>query len=432
MHHAKALLGLAALRHKMGMESEALNLANLGVEYAMKIGQNQLCRDGHELLADIYEESGNGMEAISHFRSFKLYADSLNNLESERAAATYEAEYAYSKKELQFQRQALQQRWIIFSAFAGVLLLSIITIYINRNRSRLNKINHALVDKNLEIESKKIELEETVYQLTATQAQLVHAEKMASLGELTAGVAHEIQNPLNFVNNFSEVSLDLLSELKIEREKPAADRNLDEEDFILKDVHENLERILQHGKRADSIVKSMLYHSRTGVGKREPTLINNLCEENMKLSYHGFRAKERIFHSEYKTDFDSNIGTMDVIPQDLGRVLLNLFNNAFYATWEREKADKESGYKPLVKVSTRQLNDGVELIVEDNGTGIPESYREKIFQPFFTTKPAGSGTGLGLSISYDIITKGHGGKMTMLSETGKYTRFIIYIPSTPA
>jgi signal transduction histidine kinase len=433
LNHAKGLLGLAALKHKLGMENEALNLANLGIEYAVKIGQNQLCRDGHELLASIYEKMGNGMEALSHFRSFKLYADSLNNLESERAAATYEAEYAYSKKELQFQRQAFQQRWIIFSAFAGVLLLGIIAIYINRNRNRLNKINHALVDKNLEIENKKVELENTVYQLTATQAQLIHAEKMASLGELTSGIAHEIQNPLNFVKNFSEVSIDLLGELKVELQKPVDEEVKEEQNAILLDVTQNLERILLHSNRADGIVKSMLYHSRTGSGKKEPAIINTLCLEFLKLSYHGMRAKESVdgkqlsFNSHYETDFSPEVGSVKVIPQDLGRVFLNLFNNAFYATSERySKGEKD--YEPMVKVITRREMNGVMIVVEDNGPGIPDKIREKIFQPFFTTKPTGSGTGLGLSISYDIITKGHGGKLEVDSEPGKYTRFTLYIP----
>ena len=433
LNHAKALLGLAALRHKMGMESEALNLANLGIEYAIKIGQNQLCRDGHELLASIYEKTGNGMEAVSHFRTFKLYADSLNNLESERATATYEAEYAYSKKELQFQRQALQQRWIIFSAFAGVLLLGIIAIYTNRNRNKLNKINHALVDKNLEIENKKVELEETVYQLTATQAQLVHAEKMASLGELTSGIAHEIQNPLNFVKNFSEVSIDLLEELKGELQKPLSEAVKEEQKAILVDVTQNLERILLHSNRADGIVKSMLYHSRTGSGKKELAKINTLCLEFLILSYHGMRAKESVdgkllsFNSHYETDFSPEVGSVNVIPHDLGRVFLNLFNNAFYATSERYSMG-ENNYEPMVKVITRREMNGVIIVVEDNGSGIPEKLKEKVFQPFFTTKPTGSGTGLGLSISYDIITKGHGGKLEVESEPEKYTRFTLYIP----
>lgn len=428
LNHAKALLGLAGLRHKMGLENEAIALAKDAIGKAAQIGQNQLCRDGHELLSAIYEKKGDGMAALSHYRSFKLYADSLNNIESERIAATQQAEYAYSKRELEFQRKTWQQRWLLFSIMAGFVALAIIALLINRNRRRLNQSNLVLQDKNREIEAKKEDVEETLQQLRATQSQLVHAEKMASLGELTAGVAHEIQNPLNFVNNFSEVSIDLLRELKLEREKPAQEVNREEENAILKDVNENLERILQHGKRADAIVKSMLYHSRSGVGKRESTLINNLCDENLKLSFHGFRAKDRTFHSYYETHFDPNVGAMEVIPQDLGRVLLNLCNNAFYATSEREKEEKEAGYKPLVKLTTHKLEDGVELIIEDNGPGIPEKYKDKIFQPFFTTKPAGSGTGLGLSISYDIITKGHGGKMTMESEPGKYTRFILYIP----
>jgi signal transduction histidine kinase len=252
---------------------------------------------------------------------------------------------------------------------------------------------------------------------------------MASLGELTAGIAHEIQNPLNFVNNFSEVNGELIEELKGEWSMMNGEKKEVAEELI-NDIQQNTEKILHHGKRADAIVKSMLQHSRQSSGKKEPTDINALCDEYLRLSYHGLRAKDKNFNAEIKTDFDPSIGKINVVAQDIGRVLLNLFNNAFYAVSKRQEAQGKE-YKAFVSVSTKKSENRMLITVSDNGDGIPDSIKEKIFQPFFTTKPTGSGTGLGLSLSYDIV-KAHGGEIKVESKEGEGTVFIIQLPNNKA
>ncbi len=269
------------------------------------------------------------------------------------------------------------------------------------------------------------EIEKAYTKLKATQTQLIQSEKMASLGELTAGIAHEIQNPLNFVNNFSEVNQELIAELKEE----LAHGNLEEVNVIVENLAENEQKINQHGKRADTIIKSMLQHSRSSSGEKQLTDINALAEEYLRLSYHGLRAKNKDFNAQLVSEFDKSIGKVEVVPQELGRVLLNLFNNAFYAT-QQKKAQLNGQYQPEVKVSTCRHNGQVEIKVCDNGTGIPEEVKSKIFQPFFTTKPTGQGTGLGLSLSYDIITKGHVGEIKVETKEGEFSEFIITLPIT--
>jgi len=284
------------------------------------------------------------------------------------------------------------------------------------------------------LEAAKKQVDNTLTELEQAQQQLVQSEKMASLGELTAGIAHEIQNPLNFVNNFSEVNKEMLEELKTERLKPDEERDDDLQNDLINDVIENSEKILHHGKRADAIVKGMLQHSRQSSGQKEPTDINALANEYLRLSYHGMRAKDKSFNAEMKTDFDESLGKINIIPQDIGRVLLNLFNNAFYAVTEKKKQlvnEEKSGtsnlYQPTVSVSTRKSENSVFITVSDNGNGIPKNIIDKIFQPFFTTKPTGSGTGLGLSLSYDIV-KAHGGKIKVDSIEQVGTEFIIELP----
>ncbi|TMI81458.1 MAG: two-component sensor histidine kinase [Bacteroidetes bacterium] len=283
----------------------------------------------------------------------------------------------------------------------------------------------------LELKRKAVEesneaLQKSLEELKATQQQLIQSEKMASLGELTAGIAHEIQNPLNFVNNFSEVSGELLDEMKSEL---AADNKPSAID-IANDVKQNLEKIIHHGRRADAIVKGMLQHSRTSTGQKEFTDINALCDEYLRLAYHGLRAKDKSFNAKFETDLDPTIDKINVIPQDIGRVLVNLINNAFYAVNEkRQRVDDYDG--PTVVVSTKNLGRKVEIRVKDDGSGIPQRILDKIFQPFFTTKPTGQGTGLGLSLSYDdIITKGHGGELRVETKEGEGSEFIIQIPIT--
>jgi len=271
------------------------------------------------------------------------------------------------------------------------------------------------------------EIEKAYHELKTTQQQLIQSEKMASLGELTAGIAHEIQNPLNFVNNFSEVNEELLKELKTEAEKG----NLDEVKAIAKDIEFNSEKINHHGKRADAIVKGMLQHSRSSSGQKQPTDINVLADEYLRLAYHGLRAKDKSFNAYFKTDFDNSLGKVNTVPQEMGRVILNLINNAFYAVNEKQKQASSdpalNGYEPTVTITTIRQNGKVEIKVSDNGGGIPQKVLDKIFQPFFTTKPTGQGTGLGLSLSYDII-KAHGGELKVETKEGEGSEFIIKIP----
>jgi signal transduction histidine kinase len=259
--------------------------------------------------------------------------------------------------------------------------------------------------------------------LKSTQAQLIQSEKMASLGELTAGIAHEIQNPLNFVNNFSEVNAELLDELKQE----LANGNTQSAMALADSVRENQEKINHHGRRADGIVKGMLQHSRTSSGQKEPTDINALCDEYLRLAYHGLRAKDKSFNAKFETQLEPALPKINVVPQEIGRVVLNLINNAFYAVSERAKREGTS-YQPQVTVTTKKTGDKIEIQVSDNGPGIPDSIREKIFQPFFTTKPTGQGTGLGLSLSYDIV-KAHGGEIEVEAKENEGTTFKILIPT---
>lgn len=289
---------------------------------------------------------------------------------------------------------------------------------------QLSDANKELSERQQEIITQRDKLATTVDELKTTQQQLIQSEKLASLGELTAGIAHEIQNPLNFVNNFSEVSVELMDEMQTELQNGDKDEAI----AISEDIKQNLEKIRHHGKRADAIVKNMLQHSRNNSGERQLTDINALAEEYFRLSYHGLRAKDKSFNSDMVTNLGEHIPKLDIIPQDIGRVLLNLFNNAFYAVQQRKKTAGDS-YKPVVTLTTALKGKQVEIRVKDNGTGIPDNVKEKILQPFFTTKPTGEGTGLGLSLSYDIIVKGHGGKLEIESSEGEGSEFIIYLPA---
>jgi two-component system NtrC family sensor kinase len=282
-----------------------------------------------------------------------------------------------------------------------------------------------VAERTAELRKQKEELEVTLDELRAAQTQLIQSEKMASLGELTAGIAHEIQNPLNFVNNFSEVNKELLTEMKHEIDVG----NLVEAKNIARDIQDNEEKITYHGKRADAIVKSMLQHSRSSSGKKEPADVNALADEYLRLAYHGLRAKDKSFNAKFETDFDDRIEQINIVHQDIGRVLLNLINNAFYAVSEKQKQDIP-GYEPTITVATKKMNDNrVQISVADNGNGVPKKVLDKIFQPFFTTKPTGFGTGLGLSLSYDIITRGHGGELKVETKEGEGAEFIIILPT---
>jgi len=310
------------------------------------------------------------------------------------------------------------QTWVAYVIFAS-LLAGFIYLIVQVRSKYLQKENRILEER---VSHRTAQLKKSIDDLKNAQSQLVQSEKMASLGELTAGIAHEIQNPLNFVNNFSELSSELIDEMREELENG----EIEEAKAISVDIQQNLEKINQHGKRADAIVKAMLQHSRISGGNRALTDINMLTDEYLRLAYHGLRAKDKSFNSSMKTEFDPTVGKIDLVAQELGRVLLNLINNAFYAVTDR-KSEGQDGYDPLVELSTKRKADWVEIKVRDNGKGIPKSVLEKIFQPFFTTKPTGQGTGLGLSISYDIV-KAHGGEILVESKEGEGTEFCIRLP----
>jgi len=419
----EALVGLAKVQNKQGLYKDALASGLEALQLAGKIGQVTQLRDGNEVVSAIYANMGDGVKALDHYKKYKTYSDSIRNLESERMALAFNADYNFSKKELEFQRKTLQQQWLIFSSLAILVALGVIVWIINRNRKKLHQANKILKHKNEVIEQEKATTEQTLYKLRDTQAQLIQSEKMASLGEVTAGIAHEIQNPLNFVNNFSGVSIDLLKELV--EDVNAGD--LEDVLAIADDLTQNLGKINEHGKRADRIVKSMLEHTRLSTGKKAPIDLAKLVDEYFRLSYHGLQAKDKSFNAELITRFDDNLPVLNLIPQDIGRVLLNLFNNAFYAI-QQKKITAGPGYQPAVEVSLKKKDSQIELIIKDNGTGIPDDIKDKIMQPFFTTKPSGEGVGLGLSLSYDIIVKAHGGQITVNSLLGTGTELIVTLP----
>ena len=310
--------------------------------------------------------------------------------------------------------------WWAYCIYA-LLLLSLIFLVYRYQRARLLKAERERTRKK-ELEQAR-EIEKAYHELRSTQTQLVQREKMAGLGELTAGIAHEIQNPLNFVNNFSDINAELVDELKAE----LTNGNIPLASEIADSIKENEQKINHHGKRADAIVKGMLQHSRTSSGQKEPTDINALADEYLRLAYHGLRAKDKSFNATTNTDFDKSIGSINIVPQDMGRVILNLINNAFYAVDEKKKQNGD-GYEPTVSVSTKKENGKVEIRVADNGNGIPQKVLDKIFQPFFTTKPTGQGTGLGLSLSYDIV-RAHGGEIKVNTKENNGTEFIIELPN---
>jgi signal transduction histidine kinase len=308
--------------------------------------------------------------------------------------------------------------WWAYSAY--IITLGVLVFGVVHFRSQQLKRENRILEER--VNHRTAQLKKTIDELRTTQSQLIQSEKMASLGELTAGIAHEIQNPLNFVNNFSEVSNELIEEMEDEIQKG----NLNEAKAIAIDVKQNMEKILQHGKRADSIVKGMLQHSRNGSGHKELTDLNALCDEYLRLAYHGYRAKDKSFNAQFKTDFDPALGKVRVIPQDMGRVMLNLINNAFYAVNEKGKQNFP-GYEPTVIISTKKNGNTIEIKVSDNGPGVSDQIREKIFQPFFSTKPTGQGTGLGLSLSYDIV-KAHHGEIKIETRENVGTEFLIALP----
>ena len=418
---------IANLYKEQNQRDSSIYYAKKSLEIAESIADKSNASLTSDLLSKIYENYDN-KKAFDYYKKAVELRDSLTGSGNIKTIQALFAQDEERQKEAENNKIAFrnQLKLYILLAVLGISLLIGFILYRN-NRQKLKA--------NLILQEQKEKVESTLSQLKSTQTQLIQSEKLASLGELTAGIAHEIQNPLNFVNNFSELSVDLVKDLKDELKRPEKDETYIDE--LFDDLSQNQEKINHHGKRASSIVKGMLEHSRASTGVKELTDINKLADEYLRLAYHGLRAKDKDFNADFKTDFEGNLPKTEVIPQDIGRVLLNLINNAFYAVHQRKQqlcegskpSQSLSTYTPSVSVSTKQLDNAIEIRVKDNGTGMPESVRAKVFQPFFTTKPTGQGTGLGLSLAYDIVTKGHGGTLEVESTEGVGSEFIIKLPS---
>jgi two-component system, NtrC family, sensor kinase len=376
-----------------------------------------------ERLFRIYQRESKTDSALKYLEATAFLKDSLFNREKTVAAENITFSDQEKEKELAAARLKYQNQIKIIALAGGFIAALVIAFLLYRyNRARQRAFD-LLKKQQEETIRQKEKTDQALIHLKSTQSQLIQSEKMASLGELTAGIAHEIQNPLNFVNNFSEINAELMEEM----ENNFKSGNATDAFAIAETIKQNIEKVHAHGKRADAIVKSMLQHSRTSSGQKELVDINALADEYLRLSYQGFRSRDNSFHAKVKTDFDGSIGKITIIPQDISRVLVNIYNNAFYAV--REKGlQSPNGYKPSILVATSKANGMVEITVKDNGRGIAENIRQKIFQPFFTTKPTGQGTGLGLSLAYDII-KAHGGKIEVESKENEGSEFVILLPA---
>jgi signal transduction histidine kinase len=415
-------LQLASVFDVLHLYDSGIHYAKQTIHFARVISWKKGIHEASGLLTRLYRLQNRPDSALKYAELNIAIRDSLSGQKQVQQLQRVTLEEQERQLQLAKEKDDLRDRYriIALSFVIGVFVLLAIILW--RNNIRKQQTNRQLSAQKDQIAAQRNNLEKTLNELKATQAQLIQSEKMASLGELTVGIAHEIQNPLNFVNNFSEVNKELLSEMKEEIEKG----NLEEAKSLAGNVIKNQEKINEHGKRADAIVKGMLQHSRSSSGIRELTNINKLAEEYLKLAYHGLRAKDKTFNVTLKTDFDELIGSVNIIPQDIGRVMLNLLNNAFFAVHEKTK-QTAGQFEPLVYVSTKISGDKVLISVRDNGNGIPQSIVDKIFQPFFTTKPTGQGTGLGLSLSYDIV-KAHGGELKVETNEGEGSEFRIVLP----
>ena len=415
-------LFIAKLYKEMNLSDSTMKYAHKAFSTAQAVSFRKGIYDASSIISELFKSKQEYDSAFKYSSIADIERDSLYGAARFREMQHLILNQQEMQQQLQEEHDRIDSRNRTILFLVVFLLAAIIAFYLWNNNRKQKKVNATLREQQLKISSQNIELEKTLNNLKSTQSQLIQSEKMASLGELTAGIAHEIQNPLNFVNNFSDVNKELLAEMKEEIDKG----NTEDAKAIANDVIENEEKISHHGKRAGDIVKGMLQHSRSSTGVKEPTDINKLADEYLRLSYHGLRAKDKSFNAEMVTDFDENIEKINIIPQDIGRVLLNLYNNAFYAVSEKAKLSDNS-YQPTVSVKTKRLDNHVIITVSDNGNGIPQKIVDKIFQPFFTTKPTGSGTGLGLSLSYDIV-KAHGGEIKVESKEGEGSKFGIFLP----
>ncbi|MEN2280915.1 tetratricopeptide repeat protein [Algoriphagus sp. SE2] len=433
----QSLIGLSKTQKMRGDLEGTISSLEKAKLLAIEIDAKNELVDVYQNLAETQALLGLYKDAFENEINAKSVKEIIAKTSTEQRIQQLQFEYELDKKEAEIEllqkdtalknAAVFNQRIIIFASLAVLIMFIIISIYLYRNNLSKQKANRLLQIQKEEIKAQRENVESAYDKLKSTQAQLIQSEKMASLGELTAGIAHEILNPLNFVNNFSDVSSELVDEMNQELKKG----DIKEAISIAADLKENLSKITVHGKRADSIVKGMLDHSRSSKGEKIPTDLNVLADEFVRLSYHGLRAKDQTFNATYKLELDPNLPKVNVVASDMGRVILNLVNNAFYAVGEKAKANldnqRDDGYQPKVIICTKKTKNGVELSVKDNGNGIPESIKEKIFQPFFTTKPTGSGTGLGLSLSYDIL-KAHGGQLIVESKEGEGTKFSMILP----
>jgi len=415
-----AYLSISKFYHQNKITDSAIYYAQKALDTAAAGKYVQDVLNAGKALYTYYDEGHNLPDAYKYFKITTAAKDSLYSQDKVKQLLTLSFNEKQRREELEVARADAQNKVRIYILLGGLGILLLLALIFWRTSKQRQKANHLL-------KKQKEDIETAMEQLKSAQKQLIQSEKMASLGELTAGIAHEIQNPLNFVNNFSEVNTELLDEMQAEIDKGS----LEEVRAIAIDLQENEKKINLHGKRADAIVKGMLQHSQSGSGAKAFTDISALADEYMRLAYHGLRAKDKSFNAEMVTHFDADLPPINVIPQDIGRVMLNLLNNAFYAVNQKSKTAGPD-YKPAVTAETFFLPRspaGVGgLRVKDNGVGIPDAIKEKIMQPFFTTKPTGEGTGLGLSLTYDIVVKGHGGKIEVNSKEGEFTEFIITLP----
>jgi signal transduction histidine kinase len=422
-HTSNSFNDIAYLYQTIDQLDSTILYATKGLDAARQNSYMQGILAASKILAEVYQ-SNDPVKALYYYKQAQEAGNKLYGAGNIQIIRDLISKDQQRRKELADAEIAFANRMRSILFLIGTLVLLLISLILYRGRRRS--------------EAAQKVLEQTLGDLKSTQSQLIQSEKMASLGELTAGIAHEIQNPLNFVNNFSEVNSELFDELKAERSKGKGERDETLVEELISDLVQNTEKIHHHGQRASGIVKGMLEHSRTSDGKKELTDINALADEYLRLAYHGLRAKDNAFNADFKTEFDESLPKINVIPQEIGRVLLNLINNAFYVVSSKasqpmpkasdgEEASEDKDYKPLVIVSTKKLNDKIEISVKDNGPGIPNEIKDKIFQPFLTTKPTGQGTGLGLSLSYDIV-KAHGGELKLDTKEGQGSTFNISIP----
>ena len=394
----------------------AIYYANKGLIAANSIAYQLGIYKNSKLLAEEYEQL-DVREALHYRKIFDSVNEKMFGAKKVQELQKTLAEEQHRQQQIKQEQIEKENRLKQYVFMAGLAIMLLVAIFLYKNNLQKKKANILL-------QHQKEKVESTLTKLKATQAQLIQSEKMASLGELTAGIAHEIQNPLNFVNNFSELNRELIGELRQDLDKG----DITDARNLVDNLERNMEKVEHHGKRADAIVKGMLQHSRSSSSAKEPTNINGLADEYLRLAYHGFRAKDKSFKAVMRTNFDESIRKINVIPQDMGRLMLNIINNAFYAVAEMKKL-ADDNYEPTVSISTKNLNHTIEIRVADNGKGIPQKVLDKIFQPFFTTKPTGQGTGLGLSLAYDIA-KAHDSEIRVETKDGEGTEFIIQLPIT--